>query len=85
MLTEPGKCPTTALSMARTGPAVRSIGSESPKPPLDSFCGNKGLVPAPRENSITLLETGEGGVLGGGMTAQMPSKRRLLGVIGTSD
>lgn len=61
MLTESGQCPTTASPKARTGSAVRSIGSESPKPPLDSFYGNKDLVPAPRERLITLLENGEGG------------------------
>lgn len=77
MLTEP----TTAPSMAKAGPAVRSIGSESPKPPLDSFCGNKGLDPAPRENSITLLGNGQGG----GMAAQTASKCRLLEVMGTAN
>lgn len=81
MLTEQGKCPTTALSMARTGPAVRSIGSESLKPLLESFCENKGLVPAPRGNSITLLENGEGR----SVDTQRSSKCRLLEVMGTSN
>lgn len=62
-------------NQARASPAVRSIGSESSKPPLDSFYGNQGLVSAPTGFLLGWRIVREVGV-----AAQRPSKCRLWGL-----